>query len=608
MTRILAQALISGIIVLSLSSTGSASWLIDTNRFHISVHGNLSCADCHSFDMEKGAHPDPDHVNQTLADFFQPEACIDCHGDIEKALSTGNHAGKKFHDIKDLKACLSCHEPHYDLTGITDNRQFDRSMPVLSQCGACHEKKDSLPEFSSEDMLCLQCHQSNHESEIVAAEYTKRFCMDCHGSSDAEQRHDGRKLSTIPLIDDSNYGLTPHANLACTVCHKDASQFRHTSQQMTACESCHSPHDEKTLHDAHSQMTCRSCHLIGGLPEKPQHIGNISVDRGKKTSIISRVHDMRISDKEAFCRQCHYKNNQNAIGAASMVLPPKSVMCMACHTATFSFCDWVTLPSLVFFFIGMGCILFLIAGGSFEKSHKGKETRLTSIGLIFTSVIKAVFSRHLFTIVKSICVDTLFQKRLFKQSKMKWILHGLIFYPFVFRFCYGMAALILSLYLPDEKVAKWMIDKNHPVTGFFFDITGLCIIAGVVMMVILKKMEQTDSGKEGLPQRDWIAFLLLFAIIIVGFILEGMRISMTGFPEGSGYAFAGYGLSLLFKGADHINTFYGYIWYVHAILTGAFLAYLPFSRMLHIIVAPVFLSAKAVCNSEHSTKRSIHEH
>jgi nitrate reductase gamma subunit len=85
-------------------------------------------------------------------------------------------------------------------------------------------------------------------------------------------------------------------------------------------------------------------------------------------------------------------------------------------------------------------------------------------------------------------------------------------------------------------------------------------------------------------------------IIIFGFILEGMRIAMTGTPQGSQYAFLGYIISRLFTGAD-LTGVYGYMWYLHAILTGAFVAYLPFSRMFHMIMAPVVLAMNAASSS-----------
>jgi len=74
--------------------------------------------------------------------------------------------------------------------------------------------------------------------------------------------------------------------------------------------------------------------------------------------------------------------------------------------------------------------------------------------------------------------------------------------------------------------------------------------------------------------------------MVVGFVLEGLRIAMTGYPPGSAYAFVGDGLSRVFYGATGLDDLYGYVWYGHAILTGLFVAYLPFSRMFHIILAP----------------------
>jgi nitrate reductase gamma subunit len=44
---------------------------------------------------------------------------------------------------------------------------------------------------------------------------------------------------------------------------------------------------------------------------------------------------------------------------------------------------------------------------------------------------------------------------------------------------------------------------------------------------------------------------------------------------------------------------YGYVWYMHAILTGAFIAYLPFSRLMHIIMAPVVLAMNAATVQDH---------
>ena len=137
-----------------------------------------------------------------------------------------------------------------------------------------------------------------------------------------------------------------------------------------------------------------------------------------------------------------------------------------------------------------------------------------------------------------------------------------------------------------------MLDKNHPLTAFMFDLTGVLAILGVVMIPVRKHVAGSEDRPEGLPGADWPGYGLMGGIIIVGFILEGMRIAMTGAPEGSQYAFVGYAISRLFD-KFNLTNIYGYMWYVHAILTGAFVAYLPFSRMFHMIMAPISLALNA---------------
>jgi nitrate reductase gamma subunit len=101
-----------------------------------------------------------------------------------------------------------------------------------------------------------------------------------------------------------------------------------------------------------------------------------------------------------------------------------------------------------------------------------------------------------------------------------------------------------------------------------------------------------------MPRPDRAANGLLAGIVLAGFLLEGMRIAMTGSPSGSEFAFVGYGLSRLFTGMD-LTSVYGYVWYGHAILTGAFVAYLPFSRMIHMITVPLSLALSAESRHGH---------
>ena len=138
-----------------------------------------------------------------------------------------------------------------------------------------------------------------------------------------------------------------------------------------------------------------------------------------------------------------------------------------------------------------------------------------------------------------------------------------------------------------------MLNKNSPATAVLFDLTGILLIAGL-MFAFLRGKKQRTGLLPDLPRQDLLALGLIAGIVVVGFILEGMRIAMTGFPEGSSYAFVGYSIGRLFFTSSPLTGVYGYVWYVHAVLTGSFIAYLPFSRLLHIIVSPLVLMGNAV--------------
>ena len=138
-----------------------------------------------------------------------------------------------------------------------------------------------------------------------------------------------------------------------------------------------------------------------------------------------------------------------------------------------------------------------------------------------------------------------------------------------------------------------MVNKNYPLTGFFFDLTGVMILAGVGLAFARGWLNRADRAP-GLPEQDRVALGLIGGIVIIGFILEGMRIALTGSPAGAEYSIVGYGISLLFSAPRGLTEVYGFMWYIHATLTGAFIAYIPFSRLLHMIIAPMVAAMNAL--------------
>ncbi|PIV98912.1 MAG: hypothetical protein COW41_09235, partial [Deltaproteobacteria bacterium CG17_big_fil_post_rev_8_21_14_2_50_51_6] len=148
-----------------------------------------------------------------------------------------------------------------------------------------------------------------------------------------------------------------------------------------------------------------------------------------------------------------------------------------------------------------------------------------------------------------------------------------------------------SLLDPPWEALRFMLDKNNPATGMVFDISGLMILLGLCLMLVRGLL---TPRLPGLPAQDRFALGLIGALVIIGFVTEGLRIAMTGFPEGSDWSFAGYGIGLIFSDSQKLYGVYGYLWYIHAALTAAFVAYIPFSRLFHIIISPAVLALGAL--------------
>jgi nitrate reductase gamma subunit len=415
----------------------------------------------------------------------------------------------------------------------------------------------------------MECHSTVNSGDEEAL---RSICFHCHAGGETEaSKTTGKKVAPL---DPGDYDSTPHAGMACTECHPQATRFSHHRQEPADCTRCHEPHDEKVAHELHGLVTCGACHLGGVKPVRDEASKQIVWEKTLKAGEYSQIHDMVTRFNDKTCQKCHGEGNR--IGAASTLLPPKSILCMPCHAATFSVKDTITIVTILVFMAGMIMMFaYVFTGAKREKSVQLHPNRGYKTG----------------TIAKALFMDVLLQRRLYIQSRKRWFIHGLIFYPFMVRCLWGLAGLIGSLWKPELSWVWAALDKNRPLNAFFFDLTGIMIILGVVLALIRGAGEK-QYGNPGYLKQDRLALVLIGAIVLAGFILEAMRIAMTGYPPGSPWSFVGYVLGIFCTGLALTGS-YAYAWYFHAILTGAFIAYIPFSRLAHVIIAPVVLAMNA---------------
>ena len=595
--RLCSGLLLTLAFLLTATAPAGASWLIDPETYHVSAHGQVTCLDCHADVVRLERHPDPRQVNRKPDKPERLAVCLDCHGHVADDLEAGQHGSEAVDDPDDYQNCLDCHDPHYQTAPGFNAQQPGPSAPSDQRCSGCHEWRGTLPPpaaFDGAGGRCMECHQTPDLEKPTEHARVQALCFHCHAGSDPPA---GDAVTDTGFrMDREAYRLTPHASLACLACHPQAARYGHSPQKTEACLSCHTRHDEKKAHDAHLLVSCEACHLPGIVPARQAESGRIIAHRQKRPGQPTTVHDFTTRKDLDACRSCHFA--ANPVGAAAMILPPKSILCMPCHAATFSAGDAVTILSLLFFGAGMLLIFSHVLSGSLPG--KGPSGVFGKIGGTLAQVAGAVFSIRILIILQTIFWDVLLQRRLYRQSRLRWMVHSLIFMPFLIRFAWGMTALLASLWHPQWAATWALLDKNHPITALVFDLTGAMILVGLIWAVV-RDRRQRRSQPADLPRQDRLALFLIGLLVVVGFVLEGARIAMTGHPPGSEWAVVGYALSGLFGTSPTLTSLYGYLWYLHAILSGAFVAYLPFSRLVHIILAPITLSIRAVSDHEHKT-------
>ena len=580
LTTLLAAALwLAGLCAVQ---PAQASWLIDPARFHASPHAEMSCAECHSDVADKELHPDPSGLAQTRAERFSPDRCAECHEEVVSSLTEdSNHAGKKLDDkeVERYKRCYVCHDPHQLVRRTEGEVKFAKGVPRHKQCGACHAEQKELPPPSEEEKRCWSCHQAPPQIGAKRQEMVSALCLTCHGD-----KRD-KAYSAAPLVDPAQMKPHGHGRFDCLTCHAEGAEYGHAEQKTLDCRYCHQEdgrHDEAVAGDAHLNVTCQACHLGGATPIKTPE-GKIVAQKTEAKG-VSQVHMLNFrdgSDQDASCRRCH--NHENTLGAAAHILPAKSMLCMPCHTATFTLSGTSSILGVLGFAFGMLTLVGVWVSGAG--------------GSLGAGVIRGVFSCKIFKIIQALLVEGLFQRSLFKRDPRRWAIHALIFWPFALRFGFGLLALIMSLAFANDEVTWDLINKNHPLTALFFDLTGLGVLLGVVLAFLRRLGKDKGDPVEGLPAQDRLALMLLALIVILGYVTEGMRIAMTGWPAGSHYAFVGYALSQVLGGAG-LKDVYAYFWYLHAWTWVAFVIYIPFSRMSHIIMGPINAAVNA-CKQEH---------
>jgi Fe-S oxidoreductase/nitrate reductase gamma subunit len=118
------------------------------------------------------------------------------------------------------------------------------------------------------------------------------------------------------------------------------------------------------------------------------------------------------------------------------------------------------------------------------------------------------------------------------------------------------------------------------------DIIGAIGLLGVLLAAYRRYVQKPDRLSDTKTE-DAVALIWVFAIIFLGFCIEGLRLRITG--QGAPLAPVGALFSVIFAplGSDLQVTLHSLLWRIHFFLVLALIACIPYTKFLHIITSAV---------------------
>ncbi len=517
------------------------------------------------------AQPPVPHVEKK--DGVSYENCITCHrtGQEDAPLMPADHA---YHENDD---CRSCHPPPSSIL---------HPIAGWEDCRGCHERwysqRVDIPSLANSDHdhtaytndECTTCHRAYAESPVM--------CNVCHPkSATAKTLHNG-----------------PDLWVDCVDCHQAAAEYPHdlerTRSRNEDCTSCHREPYSLSTHvargDLHVGIDCATCHLETATVERDPASGYTRVVLpGTEPGVPPDDPTLGVIVKEVDCQRCHVLDNR--IAAPASALPPRSVLCLACHDASPIVEDELSWIGLTTFGLGMLMILSIWQQGA-ARGLQGLSWRARWWRTL-VNFLSHFTTRRIFVFVRAFVVDGLLHKKLFHDSKLRWLSHTCMLFGMGARMTLGIFTWLMTVIAPVSPITWALVNKNSLAIAFIYDALGLAVVLGAALAVVRRyviKDKQLITGGQ-----DTIAIVLIGAIFSMGFIVEGARIITTDIPSNLAvYSFVGYLVSLALRLTPvNWSAVYGGLWYVHTGLVTALVAYLPFGKFMHVLISPIVTALNA---------------
>ena len=165
--------------------------------------------------------------------------------------------------------------------------------------------------------------------------------------------------------------------------------------------------------------------------------------------------------------------------------------------------------------------------------------------------------------------------------------HGMIFWSFVVLW---IATDLVAIHY--DTPFKVFQGTTYIVVSFLADVAGPVMLLGIGLAFWRRYIKRPAYLAATRPWSELWMYLQLINLVVVGLVIEGLRIVGTGMPIGEkswspvGWALAQYFATWSF-GETTLAATYRAIWFYHMASTMIFIASIGHSKFIHIILAPL---------------------
>jgi Fe-S oxidoreductase/nitrate reductase gamma subunit len=185
----------------------------------------------------------------------------------------------------------------------------------------------------------------------------------------------------------------------------------------------------------------------------------------------------------------------------------------------------------------------------------------------------------------------------FKRDAFAGFAHWMIFWGFTVLFI-GTVIVAIDHDLLRHLNMKLLQGPFYLVFSLTLDVFGVLFLVGLMMMMFrrvshLPQLDYTRNdlkaeqySRKGYATDDKIFLALLFLIGLTGYFIEGIRIAADR-PAFEVWSPVGWALADLSDAAGltpQANDLHIYSWWLHAVLVMAFIAYIPYSKAMHMLL------------------------